>query len=134
MRQHLKKKKINKNFILRLTLLLTFLWYVFFLPAVLFHIYCKCFLLEHSCPEIGAFEGRVDTQLNFSKWPALFTWGLLNNKEQKASSEHWCGFHHLSSAEYSDLATTKDKTLTEDCNRKKYPFINLCCANCCTSS
>lgn len=79
-------------FILGLTLILTFLWFAFFLPAVFFPIYCTWFLLEHSCPEIGAFEGRVDTQLKSTKWPVLFTRDLLNNKEQKASTEHRCGF------------------------------------------
>jgi len=73
-------------------LVLAFLWFAFFLTDVFFPIYCTCFLLEHSCPEIGAFEGRVDTQLNSAKWPALLTRGLLNKKEQKASTEHRCGF------------------------------------------
>lgn len=86
------RKKNDYLFILGLTLVLTFLWFAFFLPAVFFPIYCTWFLLEHICPDIGAFEGRVDTQLNSTKWPALFTWGLLNNKEQKASTEHRCGF------------------------------------------
>lgn len=85
----MKKKNL---FNLRLNLLLVFLWSAFSLPAVFFPIYCTWFLLEHSCPEIGAFEGRVDTQLSPPKWPALFTRGLLNNTEENTSSEHQCGF------------------------------------------
>lgn len=110
-------------FILGLTLVLTFLWFAFFLPAVFFPIYYKWFLLGHSCPEVGAFEGRVDTQLYSFKWSALFTWGLLNNKKQKSSTGHLCGFHNLSSADCSVLSTAKDKTLTADCNKKA---VSLC--------
>lgn len=63
-------------------LLLMFLWAAFSLPAVFFRIYCTWVLLVHSSPEIGAFEGRVNTQLSPTKWPALFTQGLLNNRAE----------------------------------------------------